>query len=333
MKNINLADLECDIVVNDTGYYDQENNQLKFLWYNFENKSSFSYYFWNYKFQIIWWEEFVKLNPSVVYKYDSNWNLVNIYTWLFVPNYKYFCKSNFSIPAWKTVRILTTAEEIGEINCWNFIYKTKFLNRDWKLENWITDSANWVLPGNFTFYTPILSIIWHSDNIDNSIFSFKMWVLFDKDNNLQTIEDNFVKIVCYNLKIWWCWDGIVEKQFWEECDPKAPNWDKCQSNCKLVCLPSENDVDWDCISNDDDLAPTIPEDPDGIEDWDGIPDIPCLFWQCFPNWLTKVNCNMCPCPMADYLWDLRWGDRVKATLWDKEGKIFYTQSEEKKIEK
>ena len=139
------------------------------------------------------------------------------------------------------------------------------------------------------------------------------------------------------MTIWWCWDGVVEKQFWEECDPNAPNseWDKCLPNCKLMCSPSEDDIDWDCIPNipDEDLAPTIPEDKDWNEDLDWIPDISCLLWKCFPKWLITVECNTCPCPMSDFNWDLRFTDIVKATLWDKEGKIFYTQSEEKKVEK
>ena len=74
-----------------------------------------------------------------------------------------------------------------------------------------------------------------------------------------------------------------------------------------------SDTDGDGVPDSVDLAPTIPEDPDGYEDSDGIPEIqspnPTLTSSVVPT-----QCMQCPCHYTDFASSLAVGDEVRAVL-------------------
>jgi hypothetical protein len=40
-----------------------------------------------------------------------------VYTGILIPNYKILCNSGFQVLAGKRIRLLTTAEEVGDVKC------------------------------------------------------------------------------------------------------------------------------------------------------------------------------------------------------------------------
>lgn len=314
LENINLSSVKCDTFVIDTWYYSDEKSNYKFLLYDYKNEYNNEIYFLWKVFKIDNWWNLVDINYSILKK---DWNIL---TGILLPNYSYLCKNNFAIKPNDKVRILTTAEEIWDIKCDKEEINSKMIY-DWA-NNWIifTDRWNDIKPGSFTFTNPVLKIIWHWKNIEDSLFFLKLLLLFDKDNDLNTKNDNWLEVVCYKLNIGWCGDWIVEDQFWEECDPNDSKTGYiCNENCKITDIKSENDKDWDGIYDDVDLDPNIPEDVDNDLDSDGIPDINCKSWECIPGWYVKTDCDMCPCPMADFAWDIWKWDIIRAILFDKSG--------------
>ncbi len=320
LNNVDLVSAKCDFVVRDKGYYDSIHNQYKFLWFKWKNKSSKKVYFWGVKEKILDWQDLVELNLSVVKK-EENWK-GKIFTGLLIPNYSILCKQWFAIEPWQEIRLLSTAEENKKVVCGNINYFSKF-TKNWFLKEWV------FVDGSY-YMIPIIRIIGHWQDVNSSKFNFKFALLFDYDNNLSTKSDNFVLVWCYNLTIWRCGDWKVDSQFWEECDPNDYNDSKyCYSNCKYTLQSNLGDKDRDWISDDEDVDPNVPEDFDWIQDGDGIPDDVCFWQSCFPKWSVKTLCNTCPCPMADYKWDLWYWDKIRATLWDKEWKILQSISKEK----
>ena len=316
ISNIDLNNYQCDEVIQDKWYYFGENGQYKVYWYEFENKSSNPIYFWQWKTQILN-NSSVDLNLNMIDILDWNWNIIWWGADLFVFNYPYLCENNFSIDPLKKVRILTTAEEVGEISCKinNRKYISKFSLWSW----WDLGIVSDALPSQFTFNIPTLKISTKGNN-----FSFRLGILYDFDNNIATIWDNFLKVICYNMDIYYCWDWIVSQEFGEECDPNDPNDDwTCLLNCKKQCIVWENDIDWDCIENSSDQCPEIPENINWKEDFDWCPELPDIDQS---SQIDVLNCNMCPCPYADIDSSLWQGDQVKAGLFSPDEKIFYIWS-------
>ncbi len=315
LNKVNLDSLKCDIFVVDTWYFSEKWINYKFLLYNYKNESNEVKYFLWEVYKVVKWINLVNINYSVVKK---NWL---VYTGILIPNYKYLCKTNFAINPWDKVRLLTTAEEIWNLSCKNDSISS-YMIYDWGID-WLffTDNQSDIKPWSFVFTNPVLAIIWHWNKLKDSYFLLKWWLLFDKDNNLKTSSDNQLQVVCYKLNIWWCWDWIVEDEFGEECDPaEKKNWYLCNQQCKFTNEKTYNDKDWDGVIDSDDLDPDVPEDIDAFLDKDGIPDIDCKDWNCIPDWFVKTNCDMCPCPSADFVWDLWKWDIIRAVLFDRFGK-------------
>ncbi len=323
IQSIDLTQYSCDTIVNDKAYYYPGEGEYKVYWIEFENKSNIPLYFWQWKTQIYKWIDNLDINYNKIFSYDSYWTLLWSWIDLFVFNYKYFCDNNFSIPPNKKVRILTTSEEVWTVDCMynNKIYRSEFSLWSWNI--WLNILSDNVLPWSFVFNIPL---IWINKVIQNqeNVFSFRVWVLYDEDNNLNTKLDNKLFVYCYNMDILYCGDGIVSTEFGEECDWADPQDDgTCKLNCKKECIISSDDIDGDCILNKIDSCPDIPENINWVEDNDWCPEIEYddTSW-----YVENINCNMCPCPVVDYGSSLWNGDFVMASLWSKNWEVFYIWS-------
>ena len=307
--DIDLKQYSCDEIISDRIYYLPWKWEYKVYWYDFENDSNKALYFWQWRTEIINWSDLVNINFSEITKKNLSGDVLWSWIDLFVFNYPYLCKNWFKISPWDKVRLLTTSEEVGTYQCGNYVYDTKFTLWTWNYWLWVV--SEWVLPSNFTFNIPTIGVksIW-----GNNLVSFRLGILYDEDNDLNTTWDNKLKISCYDTQILYCWDGIVSIEYWEECDPEDPNDDwTCKINCKKECVVSEDDIDWDCVPNDIDLAPQIPEDFDWYQDQDWIPDFDLNIPN--NNIIENLNCNICPCPFA-WLNSALWNqDKIKASLW------------------
>jgi len=132
---------------------------------------------------------------------------------------------------------------------------------------------------------------------------------------------------------------------WDQCD-NILNW----FNNNNMLDNKENDIvdsDWDWIPDHLDACPLIPENYNGIEDFDGCPEIwsnvECSVWNINYNilgtdlniWWTDWNdiwpiieteCLSCPCAFSDFANDLHIDDKVKAILRNIDMDILYSQS-------
>lgn len=299
IENFNM-DSPCTTEVVEEAYYSPYLSSLKTIFYKFENKWNKSFYYHWMKYKIYKWEKLVYFNNSVV----KSWN--KQFSFFLIPNYNYLCKNNFEIKPWDKIRILTTAEEAKNNKCWYEIYL-----EDNKLSMTTIDDG-------FLFSNANLAIV-DADKYNNE-FYLKFAIFYDEDNNLSTVNDNKYDLVCYKIKIWFCWDWI--KQDVEDCD-----WESyCNSLCKLKCNKNNEDLDWDCIPNKYDLDSLVPENFNWIEDADWKPEI--NFNEPFKYFET--NCDMCPCPYFDYDWIFPWAV-IRATLWDLNRRYLYTKSKDNNL--
>jgi len=93
----------------------------------------------------------------------------------------------------------------------------------------------------------------------------------------------------------------------------------------------EKDTDLDGIVDSRDLCPDMKENYNGIDDFDGCPEIGAELACEGKNIedvqpLIAITCNQCPCPLADITADLTNNDTIKAILRDKEKRIPYRYS-------
>ncbi len=122
--------------------------------------------------------------------------------------------------------------------------------------------------------------------------------------------------------------------WWDLCDWEYFNdWESEENN--------QLDTDWDWIIDELDSCPLIPENYNGIEDFDGCPEIwannNCNLWD-FNYWfwdidnytdlptITTTECLSCPCAFSDYANDLVLDDKIRALLWDLDMSIIYSET-------
>ena len=117
-------------------------------------------------------------------------------------------------------------------------------------------------------------------------------------------------------------------------------WDQCDSLISLINISAWNnkdsiiDSDWDWIPDHLDACPLIPENYNGVEDFDWCPEIGtnvnCAIWSkniaTIENTITQKECLACPCEFSDFANDLNINDTVKAVLWDFDMKTIYSES-------
>ncbi len=117
-------------------------------------------------------------------------------------------------------------------------------------------------------------------------------------------------------------------------------WDQCDNLINLINSDAWNnkeniiDSDWDWIPDHLDACPLIPENYNGIEDFDWCPEIwlneSCNIWpnnmKIPENNIIQNECLSCPCAFSDFANDLNINDKVKAILWDFDMKIIYSES-------
>lgn len=63
--------------------------------------------------------------------------------------------------------------------------------------------------------------------------------MYDSDDNLSTSSNNRAIVECQQNVLRWCGDGILEKKYGEQCDPKDPKkegWGNggCDTSCKPI---------------------------------------------------------------------------------------------------
>ncbi len=202
--------------------------------------------------------------------------------------------------------------------CWNWVVDTPKEKCDkWK-DNWIFEKGCTV---NCTEFDPEKPNCWNG-----------------KEDEWETCED------C-DTDLWEkckakCWDWIITEPY-EQCDPKADNWEgvQCSETCSITkpeCLNWECDtvcnksIDKDCDGclDDEDPCPDLPWDPNWTykccpELPPGPPETLCPDGDC-P--LVNPICNQCPCQFADYSNTLQKDDQVRARLRDQWFMVHYNYS-------
>jgi len=173
------------------------------------------------------------------------------------------------------------------------------------------------------------------NNDDDTPLGDSDLALLDRDNDgILDINDTCpLQPETYNGigDIDWCpepdtdWDGLIDEI--DKCinDPENVNGLQDTDGCP------ELDTDWDWILDKDDFCPLLPENFNWYQDLDGCPELgaldPCFEFPEIPQWFVAAwTCNQCPCPYADFGWELNQSDKVRAVLKNKLWTKIYGES-------
>lgn len=289
VSNISNSDMlgECDQVSTGEVFLDSYDT----LWYNFKNKWDKTVYIHRFKTAMDP-GGMLELNYGNVEKYensDQN-NLENDWSDLIVLNRPYLSPRDYAVHPGEKVRVLTSPEEHGNgvytgVDGNRAFYKTSF-NKAWQFDNakWVQDGWK---PTDKEFNKANIYVSDYPDQKttgDGYDAQFRVGIIYDNDNNIETNSDNSFRLSCINLQVRW------------------------------------NDQDNDDIPDSRDACPKVPENYNDVEDQDGCPELPSQTDQ--KTQIAVGECNTCPCQIAvfDGLW--KW-DKVRSVLYGKDGEYRY----------
>lgn len=249
---------------------------------------------------IVWrmWDSTTK---SFNWDFSKAFNISHWYKrkWNFTIYNTIFTKNNHQLNSSMTVEITSWID--CNLNAWN--YKCD-LDKDW-IPDVCDDDIDW-------------------DKIPNllNILSYEnLNCTFSENFNLETLKQEFTA----SSK----WANLDNCPFDsnENQDDSDSNWiwNICESMFENIDKNDDQDNDW--INNTDDACPSLPEDYDGVEDWDWCPDFDELSgsWN-NSSYISVTPCNQCPCEYADFFSSLRKSDQIRAVLLDADWKIIYKSS-------
>ena len=154
----------------------------------------------------------------------------------------------------------------GWLDRYLFYYDVDFKENHWDYNNgsnptfsWTSQfMSNWKLvPANESM--PVIeSTPYHIVSTpitrawDNIYIEYTIW--YDNANHTTTPSKSNLHShkECVYYEISWCWDGIIDTEYWEICDPEAPewkngnNWKTCNPvTCEPETVPTKGELDID----------------------------------------------------------------------------------------
>jgi len=296
-------------------YFEDTNFEIKNIWYIPQNIMMINKY--NEDKTEIYDKELNEWPKKFDFKYNKEW--------IYYPKNSVFVDECIDLSTIWTVAI--TKKDICMEAKLNWTLDQFKCDMDW---DWIPDICDDDIDGDGM--TNLIGLIEYEnedcsinmDNINRDIISMHNNIC--GLDNCPTVDNKNQMDLNNN---WW----------WDTCDGKYfNNWDNEKNN--II------DTDWDWIPDELDMCPLIPENYNGIEDFDGCPEIwannNCVLWDfnywSFNYWfenidnnenqspITTTECLSCPCAFSDYANDLMIDDKIKAVLWDLDMSIVYSQT-------
>lgn len=190
------------------------------------------------------------------------------------------------------------------------------------------------------------------DDIDNDGKKNSLDLIKKENDDCSFNDDNVNRdILDDNWDYSWWLDNCPFKKNKEQKD-KNNDWigDVCQKDTEEILwdnLKGKEDKDWDkedrdgdWIDDESDNCPNLPENYNGIVDWDWCPELIDDWWASDHNTWDKYDkdgdgvddsiddyiggpiispsvCNSCPCAFSDFAYDLAEYDKVKIELKNK----------------
>ena len=100
------------------------------------------------------------------------------------------------------------------------------------LNSWMDLCSGWTVTNFQVSGTTSLQFTWDCETT---------WLVSNWDGRISNSSEITVTTTC-NFEQQWCWDGQLQENYEEECDPELPSsiqsWYTCDDSCKLVEIPA-----------------------------------------------------------------------------------------------
>lgn len=127
----------------------------------------------------------------------------------------------------------------------------------------------------FVFNVRHWQIWWGSATVNKQYYTVSWWFQNPASLSYKTYSNYFVSNYlldwneCYNLRIAWCWDWVLESSQWEQCDDwNNNNWDGCNAVCQREVNPPVPGIDINKVdANPADLDWNVWNDTQTVNIW------------------------------------------------------------------